>query len=304
MSDFGPRDWTPSAIIWRTIREGRAEFRADLPPSPRALWRALTDREAMGAWLMPNNFEPKVGHKFRFDLGPQFGCAGYVDCVVLEVDGAPSSVLQLGGRRQASSDNDHVDPDACRGGTHLRLEHSGFRGTRGLFLKFILGGGWKKKLAKLLPDVLAKIESARAWGRGRAERLPDRFPVACHSLFLCPIRDSYSQERLTHAFSYAPVLNGPVGCGSFVCSDVVCHRVGTREIWTAAGADGRRTGAGAPAINASSRRVRYGHQVLDAARHPAIVSKGTVKITSVIDGRFLLEESTGTQFGRPIHGLH
>ncbi len=36
---------------------------------------------------------------------------------------------------------------------------------------------------------------------------------------------------------------------------------------------------------------------------PPIVSKGTVKITSVIDGRFLLEESTGTQFGRPIHGL-
>jgi hypothetical protein len=34
-----------------------------------------------------------------------------------------------------------------------------------------------------------------------------------------------------------------------------------------------------------------------------LVSKGTAKITSVLGGRFLLEENTGTQFGKPIQGL-
>lgn len=33
------------------------------------------------------------------------------------------------------------------------------------------------------------------------------------------------------------------------------------------------------------------------------VSKGTAKITSVLDGQFLLEENTGTQFGKPFKGL-
>jgi hypothetical protein len=33
------------------------------------------------------------------------------------------------------------------------------------------------------------------------------------------------------------------------------------------------------------------------------LSKGTAKITSVLDGQFLLEENTGTQFGKPIKGL-
>jgi hypothetical protein len=33
------------------------------------------------------------------------------------------------------------------------------------------------------------------------------------------------------------------------------------------------------------------------------VSKGTAKLTSVVDGQFLLEESASTQFGRPIEGL-
>jgi hypothetical protein len=32
-------------------------------------------------------------------------------------------------------------------------------------------------------------------------------------------------------------------------------------------------------------------------------SRGTAKLTSVLDGQFLLEESAGTQFGRPIRGL-
>jgi hypothetical protein len=34
-----------------------------------------------------------------------------------------------------------------------------------------------------------------------------------------------------------------------------------------------------------------------------LASKGTARITSVVGGRFLMEENTGTQFGKPFQGL-
>lgn len=32
--------------------------------SPGKLWRALTERHLMADWLMPNDFKPKLGHRF------------------------------------------------------------------------------------------------------------------------------------------------------------------------------------------------------------------------------------------------
>jgi uncharacterized protein YndB with AHSA1/START domain len=41
---------------------------------PELVWRALTDREVLAEWLMPNDFAPVVGHTFtmRTDPGPGF----------------------------------------------------------------------------------------------------------------------------------------------------------------------------------------------------------------------------------------
>jgi hypothetical protein len=30
------------------------------------VWRALTDSRALAKWLLPNDFEPRLGHKFSF----------------------------------------------------------------------------------------------------------------------------------------------------------------------------------------------------------------------------------------------
>ena len=35
--------------------------------SPDKLWRALTERHLMADWLMPNDFEPKLGHQFSLE---------------------------------------------------------------------------------------------------------------------------------------------------------------------------------------------------------------------------------------------
>jgi uncharacterized protein YndB with AHSA1/START domain len=66
----------------RTIRK---EIR--LPHSPEDVWLALTDPQALAEWLMPNNFQPIVGRKFRFHVDPMPGpYPGGSECEVLEVD--------------------------------------------------------------------------------------------------------------------------------------------------------------------------------------------------------------------------
>ena len=44
-----------------------------LPHPPEDVWLALTDPQALAEWLMPNNFEPVAGHKFRFHVDPMPG---------------------------------------------------------------------------------------------------------------------------------------------------------------------------------------------------------------------------------------
>ncbi|MFB6393843.1 SRPBCC domain-containing protein [Polymorphospora lycopeni] len=43
---------------------------AFLSHPPEKVWRALTDPDLVAAWLMPNTFEPRVGHRFTFRTDP------------------------------------------------------------------------------------------------------------------------------------------------------------------------------------------------------------------------------------------
>ena len=47
-----------------------------LPHSPDTVWLALTDRKAIAEWLMPNDFEPVVGHKFHLQVDPAWKFSG------------------------------------------------------------------------------------------------------------------------------------------------------------------------------------------------------------------------------------
>ncbi len=52
--------------------------------SPQRVWRALTDSAAIARWLMPNDFQPVVGHKFQLRTKPRPGFDGIVKCEVLD----------------------------------------------------------------------------------------------------------------------------------------------------------------------------------------------------------------------------
>jgi len=47
------------------------------------VWDAIVDSAALAQWLMPNDFEPRVGHRFHFDAGPP---RGRIEAEVLDID--------------------------------------------------------------------------------------------------------------------------------------------------------------------------------------------------------------------------
>jgi uncharacterized protein YndB with AHSA1/START domain len=133
-------------------------------PVPReAVWVALTDRRALAEWLEPNDFEPVVGHKFRFQTDPGACGSGLSLCEVLEVD--PPRKLVYSWQHVPSKPNKPM-PHPTRvtwtleevpGGTKLTLEHTGFRGFGQWFISRMMWIGWKYMLRKLVPKVLARV---------------------------------------------------------------------------------------------------------------------------------------------------
>ena len=115
---------------------------------PEKLWRALTQPHLIAEWLMKNDFQPGIGH--RFTLDPDWG--GRIDCAVIALE--PGSLLSY------SWNHVHDDPaydlrsivlftlTPTTEGTRLRMEQSGFRpGQRQAY-----GGakaGWPRLLDKL-----------------------------------------------------------------------------------------------------------------------------------------------------------
>ena len=58
----------------------------EFPFPPERLWRALTQPHLIEEWLMKNDFQPVVGHKFNFRSQPMPGWNGVTDCEVLTVE--------------------------------------------------------------------------------------------------------------------------------------------------------------------------------------------------------------------------
>lgn len=120
----------------------------DFPYPPERVWRALTQPHLIEEWLMKNDFDPVVGH--RFNLRGDWG--GVLDCEVLAIE--PYETLSY------SWNHAHDDPahnlesvvtftlTPAGAGSRLRMEQSGFRADQ----KQAFGGaklGWAKFLASL-----------------------------------------------------------------------------------------------------------------------------------------------------------
>ena len=131
------------------------------PHPVEAVWEALTNAEALGEWLMPNNFAPRVGHQFQFRTKPAPGFDGIVHCEVLEIVERERLVFTWrgGGIDTVVTFTLTTVPQ----GTRLMLEHTGFTGVRAILVSFILGSGWKKKIIpQHLPNWLSRRAASKA----------------------------------------------------------------------------------------------------------------------------------------------
>ncbi|MGA7086913.1 MAG: SRPBCC domain-containing protein [Candidatus Dormiibacterota bacterium] len=133
-----------------------------LEQPPEAVWQALTDSAALGEWLMPNDFEPRVGHRFTFrtEPNPKFNFDGIVHCEVRAC--APPSELAytwVGGGLDTLVTYRLIAAD---GGTRLELEQSGFDTSQPLMQQVMKYAdyGWAGML-----DQLAKVVAAVAPSR-------------------------------------------------------------------------------------------------------------------------------------------
>jgi uncharacterized protein YndB with AHSA1/START domain len=96
------------------------------PYSPERVWQVITNRRALAAWLMDNDFEPRVGHKFRFQAQSQPGLEDTIYCEVIELDEPRSLSYTWWGSFTCKPTIVTWTLVPVDGGTQLQLEHKGF----------------------------------------------------------------------------------------------------------------------------------------------------------------------------------
>ena len=133
-----------AAIETRTVVVER-----EISHPPEKLWRALTQPHLIEEWLMKNDFKPVVDHRFNLR-----GDWGAVDCRVLAVE--PNKMLSYTWDAMGLESVVTWTLTPTSGGTHLRMEQSGFRPDQQQAYqgaKF----GWQRFLVAL-DQVLVRID--------------------------------------------------------------------------------------------------------------------------------------------------
>jgi uncharacterized protein YndB with AHSA1/START domain len=140
-----------------TATETRAVvIEREISHPPEKIWRALTQPHLIEEWLMKNDFQPVVGH--RFNLRGDWG--GVLDCEVLAVE--PNRTLSYTWNFKHDDAAFNLKSvvtftlTPTNTGTHLRMEQSGFRPVQ----KQAYGGahaGWQQFFGKL-DQVLARTD--------------------------------------------------------------------------------------------------------------------------------------------------
>jgi uncharacterized protein YndB with AHSA1/START domain len=97
----------------------------ELPHPPEKIWRALTQGALIKEWLMDNDFQPVVGHKFNFRAPPMPKWDGIIDSEVLVIEPNKKLSYSWGSLGLESVVVWTLVP--TKGGTLVRMEQSGFR---------------------------------------------------------------------------------------------------------------------------------------------------------------------------------
>jgi uncharacterized protein YndB with AHSA1/START domain len=127
------------------------------PHAPETIWKALTNGELIGRWIMvPTGFEPVKGTHFTFQTTPGGAWDGVIHCQVLEV--IPNERLSYAWKGGHEANVGYGAPldtvvtwtlSRVESGTRLRLVHSGFVTPKNDSAFRTMSGGWAKVVQKL-----------------------------------------------------------------------------------------------------------------------------------------------------------
>ncbi|HWA83253.1 MAG TPA: SRPBCC domain-containing protein [Fimbriimonadaceae bacterium] len=97
----------------------RIQLEAQYPHPPERVWEALTTTQALGTWLMPTDFKPLIGYRFRFERAEGSPVRGKV------TDVEANRLLAYTWRDEDEGESSLVvwTLEPTDGGTRLRLEH-------------------------------------------------------------------------------------------------------------------------------------------------------------------------------------
>ena len=103
----------------------------EIPHPPEKIWRALTQGPLIEEWLMKNDFQPAVGHRFNFRAEPMPQWNGVTDCEVLIVE--PNKRLSYSWNASGEEAEGGLKTivtwmlTPTKSGALVRMEQTGFR---------------------------------------------------------------------------------------------------------------------------------------------------------------------------------
>ena len=113
---------------------------------PEKVWRALTEGELISQWLLENDFEAVVGHRFTLRATPMPHWDGVIACELLVSE--PFDRLAYSWEALGLESVVAWTLTPTPGGTLVRMEQSGFRKDQEMAYKGA-GYGWQKFMAGL-----------------------------------------------------------------------------------------------------------------------------------------------------------
>jgi uncharacterized protein YndB with AHSA1/START domain len=103
------------------------------------VWKAIATSEGLAVWLMPNDFQPVIGHEFTFISQPQRGWDGIVHCKVQELQ--PPTLLGFTWSGNNMEQYVSFELKDLNGKTEFTLTHAGWSEEHAE-LREIMYDGW------------------------------------------------------------------------------------------------------------------------------------------------------------------
>jgi uncharacterized protein YndB with AHSA1/START domain len=144
-------------------------FEATYPHPVERVWSVLIDPAAMGEWLMPNDFQPRVGHQFTYRTDPAPGFDGIVHCEVTELVAQRSLAMTWRGGMLDTVVRIELEPVGDRA-TRLRLAHTGFEGIRDVLIAQMFKRGTTRIYGQRLPAYLDRMRPDGSLAPGGSTR--------------------------------------------------------------------------------------------------------------------------------------